>query len=397
MRTTVLPLLVVTLAVGTACAGEADVAEKPIGLEEILNTAQLAHIARRRNEITVPPGSAYRFTFDKGPYYERVEVYYLIEERRLRGETVRSLAQRPSALLYVVTVPWNWELRKHLSEKQVADVLRDMLATVKLEGHDRMVRIRRVLFDIGGGAADEFVKDRDQYWNNEHGRPLFDKWPHAWRTPSGQFTVSIAQTAVVHAPAGSYGVPAVEAGQFFGYTFPVLDELLTSGQKEKLAADVRRINVQEGSAAVPVEKVGDFGDVKLHFLMKAGKSPGRPTAMESTVSLTAKEMADDPLILRKYLAPEGVAHLKKRIRAGGRLGKKLKSVELVRMHFDVVTKGEPGADATHADFKRQVQNYCRRNTLLKPETWEDRFRRPDGTFDVELTSVRVFWLVRKPE
>lgn len=391
-------LLAIAFVLGSAAwADDADLVREPVRIEDVLNSAQFAHIARRRTEITAPAGSAYRFTFEKGPEYELIEVYYLIEERRLRGRTVRNLERRPSAVVYVVTVPWNWEVKKHLTEKQTAAVLRQMLAVRKIEGHERMVRIRRVLFDIGRGTPGKFLKDRKLYYNSEHGRPLFDKWPRPWRTPSGELTVSIVQTSVLHVPAGSYGVPAVEAGQFFGYTFPVLDELLTEKQKDKLAEDVRRLNVQEGSAAVPVDDVKDFGNVKLHYLVRKGKPLGRPTAMESTVRLTAKQIQADPLILRKYLAPEGVAYLKKRIRAGERLGKKLKAVELVRMHLDVVTKGTPGAEAAHKEFKKEAQNYCRRDQLLKPRTWEDKFRRPDGKFDVELTSTRIFWLVRKAQ
>jgi len=259
----------------------------------------------------------------------------------------------------------------------------------------RTVRIRRGLFDIGKASPAEFLKGRAEYYDSAGGQPLFDKWPAEFRRPVGRLTVSVVHTSIWRTAGKSEEVKTIEARQFFGNVFPVLDESLTDEQKGKLADDLRRSNVREGVAAVELTGVGDFGTVTLDYLVRDGKALAHPTAMASRVRLTAKEISDDPLIVKKYLAPEGAAYLMKQIRDGEKAGRRLKAVEIARMHFDVVTKGEPGADAAHAEFKKDIQKYCRKDVFLRPETWPDRFRRPDGRFDMELASTSIIWLVAK--
>jgi len=326
-----------------------------------------------------------------------VDVHYLVEEKQEGKRAVRRLARFPSAVVYVLHVRRYSELPKHLNEDEFADVLEQILAVEKTGASVRTVKIRRGLFDVGAASPADFLKDRGQYYDSALGRPIFDKWPAEFRKPSGRLAATVVHTSIWRTAGKSEHLKTIEARQFFGYVFPVMDELLTGKQKAALADDLRRSNVTGGAAAVEVDDVKDFGHVTFHYLVKDGKALSRPTAMASRVLLSAKEIADDPLVVRKYLAPAGAAELMKQIREGGRAGQRLKSVEISRMHFDVVTRGEPGAEAARVEFKKNLPDYCRREALIRPETWPDRFRRPDGIFDVELTSTRIAWLVTKRE
>jgi len=176
-----------------------------------------------------------------------------------------------------------------------------------------------------------------------------------------------------------------------GYTFPVLDELLSDAQKATLAEQVKRANVRGGSVAVVMADVKDLGRVTLYYLAREGKLLAHPSMMVSTVRLSAKDVREDPLLLRKYLAPEGVTYLTRQIRDGERVGRHLRSVALTRLHFDVVTKTEPDAKTTYEAFKKDVRKYSHDDMPLRPEAWPAKFVRPDGLFDVERTLVQVQW------
>jgi len=391
-------LVLLLAALGALWGHGVDAAEAPrlVRLEDVLNRKQLEHIAHRRGDIVVPPGSAYRFVFEKGPRYAKVEVYYLIGERQEGGRTVRYLASFPSAVIYDVYLKTPSELTRHLSGERLREVLKKLRAARQAGREDPAVRIRRALFDIGAGSPGAFLKSRDEYYNDLQGQPNFDSWPPAFRLPSGQFSVDIVQTDVTGADEAPQEVRRIEGRQFFGYMFPVLDDLLTGKQKEKLADDLGRSNVRDGAAHIEVEDVKDYGDVRITYLVRKDRALAHPTAMSSRVVLTAEQIREDPLVLRKYLPPEGVAHLTERIKTGEQRRRKVKAVEILRMHFDIVTRGEPQAQAVHDEFRKDIRSYCRRDVLLRPETWPDRFRRPDGIFDVELALTRIVWIVVKP-
>jgi hypothetical protein len=324
-------------------------------------------------------------------------VHYLVEERQEDARVVRRLAEHPSAVVYVLQAKRYSEMRRHLTEPQFAAALEQMLAIEKAGDSVRGVKIRRALFDVGAGTREEFLKARDDYYESIGGDVLFDKWPAEFRKPSGRLTASVVFTTISRSTEKSAEIKTIYAKQFFGYFFPVLDEVLTEGQKAKAAQDLRGSNVLDGSAAVAVDNLKDYGAVTLHYLMRDGKPLERPTAMTVRVTLTAKQIAEDPMIVRKHLAPAGADYLISQIREGEKAGQRLKSVEILRAMFDVCEKGKPDGDAAHAEFKKDIAGYCRQNTLIRPEAWPDRFRRPDGRFDVELTSTSIVWEVTKRE
>jgi hypothetical protein len=155
-------------------------------------------------------------------------------------------------------------------------------------------------------------------------------------------------TTILRTPTQDENVKTVAARQFFGYVFPVLDEVLSAGQKQKV---------------------------------------------EATLSL--KEIKDDPLILRKYLAPEGVDYWMKLVKEGERAGKRLKAVEITKLYFDIAGADDPARPALVREFKEGINKFGAREGPIEPAAWPEKFRHPDGKFDVELAPVRVIWTITK--
>jgi len=364
-----------------------------IKLEDVLTKPQLAYLRRRRAEVVPPPGSAYHFTFKEVPGYEEVTVYYLMATVKEAGQTRRRLAAHPSAMTYLLHVSRPGDLARHLDGDDFLKVSKQLLAAKASQGRDMTVRIQRTLFDIGGAPPSAFFENRETYYNFQIGRPIFGDWPEAFRRAAGRFTVSLEHASLTR--GGTHRVKVIEGKQYFGYTFPVLGELLTGKQKDELENFVGRANPEHGAASVVVNDLKNLGEVTLHYVERDGKLLSHPSAMTSVVKLSAKRIRKEPFTLQKYLTPEGVAHLRKQVREGERTGRKLDGVEILRMHFDVVTKTEPDARKVHDEFKRDVGRYSHRGVLVRPDKWPEKFRRPDGLFDVERTLVRVTWRVRR--
>ncbi len=388
----------VALALTTA-ATAADIAGPPptLTLADILSPQQTAVIDSRRAAGPPPPGDSVVFTFKDVPSYGNVEVHFLIDELREGARTVRRLAPHPSAVVYVLQAKRYSDIRAHLSEAEFADVLEQMLAVEKAGDTVRGVKIRRALFDIGDAAPADFLKDRAGYYDSARGKPLFERWPEAFRKPSGALGASVVHTEIWRSGEKTPAVKTLYAKQFFGYLFPVLHETLTPEQKERLADELRRSNVRDGEASVTLDDVHDCGRVTISYLVRDGAPLAHPTAMVLRVTLSARAIADDPMVVRKHLAPEGANYLLGQVRAGEKAGGKLQSVEITRVLVDITAKGTPEGDAAHTEFKKNIAAYVRQDFLIRPEMWPDRFRKPDGKFDVELTTTAVTWKVLKRE
>ena len=175
----------------------------------------------------------------------------------------------------------------------------------------------------------------------------------------------------------------------------MLDELLTDPQRTKLRKVLRGSNVRDGAATVELEDIKELGPGKFFYLVRDGKPLERPSVMVVRVSLSGKALERDPMLLRKHLPPEGADHTAKLIGEGKRVGKRLQSVEITRMFVDIVNGREPAQRAAVAEFKKDITRYCVNGEPLSPQDWPERFRKPDGTFDLELTPVGVIWRVRR--
>ncbi len=206
-------------------------------------------------------------------------------------------------------------------------------------------------------------------------------------------TTSVVHTTIGRSPTPLERAERIEARQFFGYVFPVLDEVLTDRQKTKLAEDRRRTNVAGGVATVQVRDVKDLGTVRLHYLVRDDKPLARPTAMVARVRLSAKDIQRDPMVLRKYLAPEGAERITREIRAGQEAGKRLTAVEITKMYLDIVSGRDAGERATFEEFKKDLMRYCGKEELMGK--WPARFQHPDGKFDLEMSPTQIFWVVKK--
>jgi hypothetical protein len=380
------PAIIVLVLLGVAPAALGD--DRFASVADVLTEKQLVWLAEKRETVTPPEGSAYRFLFKDVPGYEEVAVYYLMETVVVQNQRVRRLGRSPAAMRYVLVTGDLAAVRRHLGEAEFSKVARELMAA-KRRNARAGVRIIRTLFDIGGHAPAKFFAERERHYNFETGLPLFDEWPEAWRTPSGRFTVSIEHAEITETP----GKPVrIEGHQSFGYEFPVLDELLSAEQKRGLALVLAGTQPRTASVGFTVKNVRGLGDVQLFYLVRDGKPLPHPTAMTSRVRFTAKRFLEDPLALTRYLPPEGIAYLQKHIRESERAGKRLRAIEIVRMHFDIVTKDAPDAKATHDAFKRDVSRYSRAGAPLGLARWPEALRHPDGLFDVEHDRARVLWL-----
>ena len=388
-------LILLTLAVCSAQAAAEEPA--PLTLADVLSAQQIASIAARRNAGPPPPGDSFAFTFRDVPGYGNVDVHYLIETVGDGNRATLRLAEQPSAVVYVLQAKRYSEIRRHLSDAEFADVLEQMLAIEKAGDTVRGVKIRRALFDVGAAPAVDFLKGRRDYYDSARGTPLFEAWPAEFRKPAGKLAVSVVHTEIWRSNEKTPESKTLYAKQFFGYLFPVLDEILTPEQKAQLADGLRQTNVRTGPASIPIENVKDFGPVTVTYLIREDKPLAHPTAMTTRVTLGARDIAADPMLARKHLAPEGADYLLAQVRAGEKAGQKLQSVEIVRLMIDIVAKGTPAGDAAHAEFKRNLATYCRQDFLIRPETWPDKFLHPDGKFDVELTTTSISWKVLRKE
>jgi len=395
MRNASRALLSAVVLMLSASAAPATEDETISRLDAILTKPQLVYLARRRAEVVPPPGDAYYFTFKDVPGYREVTVYYLMRTVEEQQQRVRRLATLPSAVKYVLHTDKPGEIRRHIGGENFVTVMRELLAAKKPGGPPPTLRIQRTLFDIGGADRETFFKNREKYYEFQLGHPLFREWPAAYRTPSGQFTASIEHATITLGDGDD--VKVIEGTQYFGYTFPALGDLLSDRQKAQLARHVARSNAADGWAPISLRGVKGLGDVTLTYLSSAGRVLPYPTAMVSKVRLSAEQLKKDPTLLRKHLAREGVEHLTKQIREGKRAGRRFRAVEILRTHFDVVTRTEPGAKAVHDAFKRDVRKYARHGVLVQPGAWPATLRRPDGIFDVEQAAVRVEWVVRKQQ
>ena len=51
--------------------------------------------------------------------------------------------------------------------------------------------------------------------------------------------------------------------------------------------------------------------------------------------------------------------------------------------------------AAVAAFRKDMDHRCTRDGLVLPKKWPAEFRKPDGTFDIELTFTRLIWRKEK--
>jgi hypothetical protein len=153
--------------------------------------------------------------------------------------------------------------------------------------------------------------------------------------------------------------------------------------------------VKDGVQPVRIDGVKGLGPATLYFRMSEGKPEERPAAMMSRATLSLKEIKDDPLILRKYLAPEGVDYWMKLVKEGERAGKRLKAVEITKLYFDIAGADDPARPALVREFKEGINKFGAREGPIEPAAWPEKFRHPDGKFDVELAPVRVIWTITK--
>ena len=377
-----------------ACSSLVRAAEgTPNRIEDVLTKPQVAYLKKRVPKVVPVTGEVYFFTFKEVPGYTEVTLYYLIRTVGKGGQIARVLAKRPSAMSYILHTSRAADLVKHLDGNDLAKVTREFLDGKARHGGDVSVRVQRTLFDIGGGPSAAFFDNREKYYNFEKGLPIFGDWPGSFRQPSGEFTLAMVHASIVRGPGDR--IKIIQGTQYFGYEFPVLADLLTAKQKEGLKEFTSRANPKQGVVSPVLRDLKGFGQVKLHYIQRNRKLLEHPSAMASSVGISGEYIKKDPLVLRKYLAPEGVAHLKKRILTGERAGKKLAGVRIFRMHFDIITKAEPGAIKSHNEFKRDVGKYSRHDMLIRPDKWPEKYCKPDGLFDVEQTRVKVIWRVLK--
>lgn len=398
MRTATLSLaFAVCTLLGASAFGDDITKYAPATLADILSPAQIKSIDRRRDAAPAPAGVEYVFTFRNLLNYGNVEVHYLIEEHNEDARIVRRLAAQPSALVYVLQAKRYSDIRAHLTEPEFADVLEQMLAAEKAGDTVRGVKIRRALFDVGQAQPTDFLRDRRRYYDGARGAVAFDRWPEEFRKPTGQFNASIVHTEVWRSAEKSPQIKTLYAKQFFGYLFPVLDEALTPDQRDQIATELKRSNVRTGPVTLALDDVKDYGRVTITYLLTDGVPLPHATAMTSRVTLNAAQLSADPMLVRKFLAPAGANYLVEQVRAGEKAGQKFQSVEIVRILVDVAAKGTPEGDAAAAEFRRNITTYCRQDFLIRPESWPERFRKPDGKFDVELATTSISWKVQKKD
>ena len=361
-------------------------------LEDILSAGELEGVEKQRAQAEVK-GESLKITVERSGDYGKVEIYYLGEEREAAGRKVRRAAQHPSAVVYTVEVKRYAELKRHLDTRELKGLLAEMKRVKEAGAMVKRVTVKRGLFDIGTGTPEEFLGERGKYYDSREGRPRFETWPAGYRRATGLLSVSVTHTTIGRGPTSLEQAKRVEGKQFFGYLFPVLEEVLTEKQKAQAAEDLRRSNEVGGAATVKVEGVKDLGTVELIYLVREGKTGSRPTAMVAQVKLKGSEIAAEPAVLKAYLPPEGAERILKEIREEGKKpGRKLVGVEITKMYLDVVSGREGAARGALGEFKREITKYCGDGELVNARDWPERFRQADGTFDVEMSPTRVIWM-----
>ena len=389
----VITAALLALGIGGALApasGRAEDSPVLLKLKDVLTAGQLQRIERERDRIETG-ARALKFTFEAVTNYGNVTVYYPVETVEEDGRVVRRAAKHPSAVVYVVLIGRYSEIRRHLNDHELADVLLQIKKVEDKGATVRTIKIRRGLFDVGRGTPADFLKDRDACYDARNGEPFFGAWPKRFRPPVGKLTTSVVHTTVVRSPLPSDRKEIIEARQFFGYVFPMLDKLLSEPQKTKIADELARSNVTDGVARVEVGELKDVGHATLHYLVTDGKPLPRPTALSTSVRLTPEQIRDDPLILRKHLAPKGAKHLLRKVRDGETRTRTLKAVEIRKVYLDLHDKNTPDGKAAVAAFRKDMDHRCTRDGLVLPEKWPAELRKPDGTFDIELTFTRLIW------